>query len=138
MMRLQRSPASVSPQNNTHQYFNGAAFGVNPVIGQNGVYRLPHLGAPAYIDSDLTVKKGFRVHDAQSVQVSVAAFNFLNHPLTSFTQSFPNELTLNTQTTTTGTLAQGLAGARSQNADFGFANYKEGRRILELALRYDF
>ncbi len=121
-----------------HQYFNGAAFGLNPVLGQNGVYRFPHLGAPAYLDTDLTAKKAFSVREKQSIQLSVAAFNFLNHPLSSFTSSFPNELTLNTQTTTTGSLQQGLAAARSQNVDFGTANYKEGRRILELALRYDF
>ena len=110
---------------------------MNP-IGQNGVYRFPHLSAPAYFDTDLTAKKGFKIRDGQDIQVSVAAFNFLNHPLTSFTGSFPNELTLNTTNTTTGSLQQGLATARSQNADFGTAAYKEGRRILELSLRYDF
>jgi hypothetical protein len=128
---LQAKPAS-------HSYFNGAALGLNPVIGENGLYRLPRVTAPAYFDTDLTVKRNFRIREGNTVQLSVAAFNFLNHPLTSFTSSEPNELTLNLNTTSNGSLTQALAAARSNNADFGQANFKEGRRILELALRYDF
>ncbi len=122
----------------THQYFNGACFGLNPTVGVNGVYRLPHIAGPSYFDTDLTLKKGFHIHEGDTIQFSAAAFNFLNHPLTSFTSSVPSELTLNTQTTTAGDIGQTLSSARSQNADFGTANFKEGRRILELALRFDF
>lgn len=119
-------------------YFNGAAFTLPTTPGVNGAYRLPHIPAPTYADSDVTAKKSFKVYHESSAQLSIAAFNFLNHPLRSFTTTFPSELTLNYNQTSNTDLATALTTARSTNPDFGQANVKEGRRILEVALRYDF
>ncbi len=120
------------------QYFNGSCFGLNPTLGVNGAYKFGFLPGPMFFDTDLTLAKTFKVTERQSVQFRAAAFNFINHANTSFTGTAPHELNLLLTSSSSGTVSQGLAGARSNYGDFGFANLKEGRRIMELALRYDF
>ncbi len=125
-----------SSNKQSQQYVNAGCFGLAP-IGTNGDYRFPFLPGPAFFDTDLTAAKTFRLNEHHSFQLRGAAFNFINHPLTSFTGVDSTATVLNF--TNTGTsLAQGLGSATSQNANFGYARLKEGRRILELALRYDF
>ena len=58
------------------------ALSSNPT-GQ-GVYRLPYIHGPAYSRHDLTLLKNFQVKEKQNLQLRLAAFNFVNHPLTSF------------------------------------------------------
>ncbi len=120
-----------------HQYINASCFGLSPTLGTNGVYRFPFLEGPAFFQTDLTGAKTFRLNEHNSMQLRVAAFNFINHANTSFTGVDPNATALNFNNGGT-TLTQALATAQSQNATFGLAPLKEGRRILELALRYDF
>lgn len=122
----------------TNQFFNGSCLGVNPTIGVNGAYRLGFLPGPMFFDTDLTLAKTFNINERNSIQLRAAAFNFINHANTSFTGTAPNETTLLLTSSSAGSLTQGLASARSNYSDFGYANLKEGRRILELALRYDF
>ncbi len=121
----------------SNQYVNASCFGLSPVLGVNGTYRLPFLAGPAFFDTDLTASKNFRITEHNNVQLRVAAFNFLNHPLNSFTGVDPNATVLNF-TNTGANFASAAATATSQYPQFGTAPLKEGRRILELGLRYDF
>ena len=121
-----------------NQFFNGSCLGVNPTVGVNGAYRFGFLPGPTFFDTDLTLAKTFNINERNSVQFRAAAFNFINHANTSFTGTAPNQTTLLLTGSSAGSLTQGLASARSNYSDFGYANLKEGRRILELALRYDF
>jgi hypothetical protein len=118
----------------SHQFINGNCF-TTPNLLQNGPYRYPFLGGPAYIDNDLSVQKSFNFRDEQSVQFRVAAFNFLNLPLTSFNGDFTNEYQLNL-TNQNGTAFN--QGVNDPSLGFGTAAYKTGRRIMELSLRYTF
>ena len=66
----------------------------------------------------------------------MAAFNFLNHPLTSFN---PN----NTASDLTLSQAFGTAGQRFTQSDltepgFGIAEIKEGSRLVELSAKFTF
>jgi len=121
----------------SHQYVNGSCFGLSPTPGVNGAYRFPFLPGPTFFQTDLTAAKSFPIREAHSIQLRFAAFNFINHANTSFTSVDPNALSLNVSNGG-NSLGQSLATARSQNAGFGLAPLREGRRIVELASRYDF
>jgi hypothetical protein len=118
-----------------HQYINGACFGL-PALGQNGPAFYPYLHGPAYFDSDLSAQKAFSFPHEQSLQLRFAAFNFLNHPLTSFTGNFTNETTLSLNNSAVGATPQ--SAVYSPTSRFGFADYKEGRRVAEVSLKYNF
>ena len=117
-----------------HQFINGNCFGT-PNLLQNGPYRYPHFGGPAYIDNDLSAQKSFSFEHGQAVQFRLAAFNWLNLPLTSFTSNFTNEYQINL-TNQNGTAFN--SGAADPTLGFGSAPYKVGRRITEISLRYSF
>lgn len=118
----------------SHQFINGNCFRT-PNFLQNGPYRYPHLGGPAYIDNDLSAQKSFKIEREQTIQFRAAAFNFLNLPLTTFSGDFANEYQLNLTNTSGTTFNQGTA---DPTLGFGFAPYKIGRRILEVSARYTF
>ena len=118
-----------------HQYINGACFAA-PAIGQNGPAFFPYLHGPAYFDSDLSGQKSFSMPHDQSLQLRFAAFNFLNHPLTSFTGNFANETTLTLNNTSANATPQ--TATYDPTSRFGFADYKQGRRVVELSLKYMF
>ncbi len=119
----------------THQFINGACFAL-PALGHNGPAFYPYLHGPAYFDSDLSAQKAFNFAHGQSVQLRFAAFNFLNHPLTSFTGNFSNETTLSINDTNPG--ATPATATYSPTSRFGFADYKQGRRVVEMSLKYSF
>lgn len=122
------------------QYVNGNAFSL-PQLGSNGAYRYGYLPGPGYFNADLTAAKNFHITGDQSLQFRVAAFNFLNHPLNTFTSVQPSNYTLTfSENSAQNNLNQALAAsnAGSGNPQFGFAPLREGRRIMELALRYTF
>jgi hypothetical protein len=118
----------------THQYVNGSCFGL-PQIGQNGWYQLPNLHGPAYSKSDLTAQKKFVISGEKAIQFRVAAFNFLNHPLSSFTSSFSNQYSLNLSNFASESPG---AAAYQPSSGFGVAPYKVGRRTLELSGKFVF
>ena len=92
-----------------------------------------------YFDTDLSVAKSLHVYDKSSLQLKIAAFNFINHGLTTFDASDQEAYTLNFNTTATSQdIPTALSQARSVNPGFGLAPLHAGRRILEVSLRYDF
>jgi hypothetical protein len=101
------------------QFINGNCLTIGPQ-GVNGPFTYPYMRGPAYFHTDLSGQKSFR-------QIRFAAFNFINHPLTSLVAATANPLRL---------IVSGV-GAPANGA-FGISDYKEGRRICEMALHYNF
>ncbi len=125
-------PRIISNPNATtqpHQYINGAAFSL-PTLGTNGAYRYGFLPGPGFFDADMTAAKRFRITEGSSIQLRVAAFNFINHANSSFTAVNTQNYTLNfSQTVTTSNANQALLNAHNQYSAFGYAPLREGRRI---------
>ncbi len=145
-------PAAGCPSGNPtsglakHQYVNGTCFGL-PADGLNGPTNMGYLRGPAFFNSDLTLQKTIPLKESRNLQFRVAAFNFINHPLVSFSSRFPREANLQfydpNYTGFSGVqLANGaVAGANCSAAGsqcFGYAGYKTGRRVLELSGRFNF
>ncbi|MGA3370533.1 MAG: carboxypeptidase-like regulatory domain-containing protein [Terracidiphilus sp.] len=131
----------------SRQYANGNCFGV-PALGTQGAWNLPDVRGPAFFKSDLSVYKDIQMTDRQNLQFRMAAFNFLNHPIPSFTNNSGNALNLTfsdpTCNKTTGvggcylTQSAAFAGLKLSNAGFGYTPYKFGVRIVEFGVKYNF
>ena len=129
-----------------HQYINGNCFGL-PAYGVNGTTNLGYLRGPAYFDTDLTLRKTIPLKDTRNFQFQLAAFNFLNHPLPSFSGRFPREANLqfydpnyagfNGVVLANGTPTSGSCSDAGSQC-FGYAGYKTGHRVLEVGARYNF
>ncbi|HKF50169.1 MAG TPA: carboxypeptidase-like regulatory domain-containing protein [Terracidiphilus sp.] len=117
-----------------HQFVNPLAFGI-PVPETNGVYRLPYLRGPAYIDHDVTVLKNFSVGEGRNLQFRLAAFNVFNHPLVSFNNNDTTNMQLGFQNATAG---KPLTQDVLLHQDFGVANIKVGNRLVELEGKFSF
>ena len=126
----------VSPKGGSHQhqFINPLAFGI-PQPGTNGVYRLPYLRGPAYMDHDVTVIKNFSVGEGRGLELRMGAFNVFNHPLVSFNNNNTTNLSLGFQNATVG---QALTQNVLQYQDFGIANIKVGSRTAELEAKFTF
>jgi hypothetical protein len=119
-----------------HQFVNGGCFQL-PQIGANGPFNYPYLHGPAYLDTDLTLAKNIPLRDKRNVQFRLAAFNFINHPLTSFSTSFPEQIALNMSNLAQGGETQSPSLA-TPAPGFGVSTIKEGRRVVEAAVKYTF
>jgi hypothetical protein len=108
------------------QFANYQCFTIGPK-GVNGPFHYPYMRGPAYFHTDLSAQKSFFLGGKKEIQIRFAAFNFLNHPLTSLVAATDNPLNL----------IVGSAGAIA-NQTFGVSDYKEGRRISEMALHFNF
>jgi hypothetical protein len=120
-----------------HQRINASCFSLPSAPGIQGNYRYPYTHAPAFTDTDLTASKDFRVGEKQNFQFRAAAFNFINHANSSFSSSDKNgsETALNLSNSNNGATEQ---SAVSSNSQFGIVPLREGRRIMELSLKYTF
>lgn len=114
-----------------HQYVNGSCFSVPTVAGQNGPTLLPPIYGPAFFNSDLGLFKNFQIKESMKLQFRVQAYNFLNHPLWSFPNS--NNLTLQFQQASPGSTS-----IAQTNSNFGSTTFKQGQRIVELAVKFYF
>ena len=119
-----------------NQYVNGSCLTL-PAEGTNGPYRLSYLRGPGFFNSDLSAQKSFHLRESREIIFRYSAFNFLNHPLTSLVgaSAQPLQLTL-TPTSPNATAAN--PGTVIANGAFGIAPYKEGRRVSEVELRFNF
>jgi hypothetical protein len=119
--------------------FDTGCFGV-PTKGTNGMYQSPYVHGPYYWNSDLRMAKTFKITESQNVQFSIAGFNFLNHPLSSFDPNDSRNRTLSYRPATAG-LADytNYAGPYTLSATgVGRPTIKYGRRVVELSLKYSF
>jgi hypothetical protein len=60
----------------------------------------------------------------------------VNHPLTSFTGNFSNETTLSLNDRSAAGTPQ--TAVYDPTSRFGFADYKQGRRVIEVSMKYTF
>ena len=130
------------------QFINPTCFGL-PVPGSpstgsealspnptgQGQYRLPYIHGPGYVRHDLTVLKNFSAGEKRNLQFRLAAFNFINQPLTSFNNSDTTNLQLAYQGATVG---KALTTGDLTHQNFGTANIKYGARNLELSVKFQF
>ncbi len=113
------------------QYLNGACFappvpGQNGQPGFNGAVIMPYMQGPAFFNTDLSIFKTFRVGESKSLEFRASAFNFLNHPVRSFISGDQNlRLTFD-------------ANGKVTNPRFGYADYKVGKRIIQLGIKFRF
>jgi hypothetical protein len=87
------------------------------------------------MSNDLSAYKNFKVREGQTLQFRFAAFNFLNHSLTSFNPNNTTNLNLGLNSGSSGT---NFVNALNYGSLFGGTNYSIGRRIVELGLKYSF
>jgi hypothetical protein len=131
-----------------HQFMKPTCFGV-PLPGSlttaknassnpsgQGVYRLPYIHGPAFMNHNLSVLKDFAAGEGKALELRASAFNFLNHPLVSFNNNDNSNLDL-------GNLLNAVPGQALTQAElgyknFGIANVKYGSRLLELSAKYSF
>lgn len=118
----------------THRYINPLCFSI-PQPNTNGVYRLPYMHSPYSQDHDVTLFKNFSMHEGKLLQIRMAAFNVLNHPLVSFNQLNTNNMQLAFQG---GTVGQPLTQDMLKYQDFGVADIKVGSRLVELGAKFSF
>jgi hypothetical protein len=132
-----------------HQFMKATCFGVplpgSPTTGQyalsknpsgQGVYRLPYIHGPAFMNHNLSVLKDFAAGEGKQLELRASAFNFLNHPLVSFNNNDNSNLDL-------GNLLNAVPGQSLTQAElgyknFGIANVKYGSRLMELSAKYTF
>ncbi len=108
------------------QYINPNCFALPQPGGFNGPFRLPYIHGPAFFQSDLTVVKDFKLKESKQLEFRLAAFNFLNYKLKTFTNLHPQALSL--------IYNNGIA----QNGTFGFSEDNSGRRVMEVNVKYTF
>lgn len=110
-----------------NQFINGNCFGP-PGPGQNGSFIFPYIKGPAFFNSDLSLFKNFQLSESRKLQFRASFYNFLNHPLTSYNPAGGDgNLTL-------GFNAQG----KLTNPNFGYANFLNGNRSVQLMVRFFF
>ncbi len=115
-------------------FINENCFGLAP-LGQNGVSQFPYLHGPAYLDTDLTATKDIHLRESQTLQLRFEAFNFVNHPLNTFTGASGDQtLTFNSTQANPALIPSNLTPAPG----FGVVARETGRRVLEAAVKYYF
>ncbi len=108
-----------------HQYINMSCFSEPTQIGQNGMATLPAYYGPWFFNSDLGLFKNFQISESKKLQFRVDGYNFLNHPLWSFYNTENLSLSYNSSYAVNSPL-------------FGLTTDKQGRRIVQLALKFYF
>jgi hypothetical protein len=108
-----------------NQFINGNCF-APPTPGHNGSNIFPYIKGPAFLNSDVSLFKNFNFSEQKKIQFRFSAYNFLNHPITSFVNGDNNyNLTFD-------------ANGKLSNPRFGFADWKTGHRLIQLALKFYF
>jgi hypothetical protein len=111
----------------TNQGVNMSCIGA-PALGKQGQMQLGYLAGPAYWNSDLSMYKSFRVKEGHDLQFRFSAFNFLNHGLLGYNNNAQIQPKY-----------QLVNGAWTNNGSgSGKLNTVNGRRVVELGLKYTF
>ena len=116
-----------------HQFINGACFSISTTPGVNGPIVLPEIFGPWFFNSDLSMFKNWQISESKKLQFRFSAYNFLNHPIWSFSGAGPGS---NSTYLDFGPGANGTAV--NTNAAFGYTPIKLGNRIVQLALKFYF
>jgi hypothetical protein len=117
---------SLSSNLGENQYVNGSCLALPTRAGENGPTVGPPVYGPSFFNSDLGLFKNFQIGESKRLQFRFNAYNFLNHPLWSFINGSANvKPTFDTQ-------------GRQTNSIFGVTTEKQGRRIVQLAVKFYF
>jgi hypothetical protein len=128
----------------SHQYINGNCFRLPVTVDsngqvsfnlENGPFQFPYIHGPAMFNSDLNLMKDIKLSEKQTLEIRGAAFNFLNHPLYTFSSGFQSQYSLTYSSITTSELA---TAAPTNVNQFGYATHKIGRRVMEFYIKYNF
>ena len=126
------NPASGLAEN---QHVKASCF-TPPAIGSYGPRNYPYLSSASYTDADLAINKVFHLKDTNAITFRASAFDWINHPLASFSGSQQLTLYYNTNySNKASTLSS------STSPTFGSSDTKAGgdtRRVVELELKYSF
>jgi hypothetical protein len=90
---------------------------------------MPEYFGPWFFNSDLSLFKNWQISESRKLQFRFSAYNFLNHPVWSFSSTGPGA--------NSGYLNFG-PGDTNTNTAFGYTPIKLGNRIVQLALKYYF
>jgi hypothetical protein len=115
-----------------NQFLNGSCFSIPTVAGKNGPTTLPEFFGPWFWTSDLSLFKNFQMGERKKFQFRFSAYNFMNHPLWSFSGTGVGSSDLNLNFGASGT------GQTQTNTGFGVTPIKIGNRIVQLALKFYF
>jgi hypothetical protein len=108
------------------KHFNPDCFKTPTTQGVNGPAVWPYMKGPAFFNTDIAVFRDVKVAESQHIQFRASAFNFLNHPLPQFGLGSDVNLSM------------GSNGTNTNTATTGTPQYKTGRRVIEVALKYNF
>ena len=108
-----------------HQFINGNCFAPPTQIGQNGGTVLPPIYGPGFFNWDMALFKNFKLGESRTLQFRFDGYNWLNHPLWSFNG---------------GNLGLSFNPTTLQQNDpvFGETTFKQGHRIIEMAVKFFF
>ncbi len=121
-----------------HQYINVNCFRL-PQFGVNGPAEFPYIHAPGFFDADIRIGKDVKLGAKESLQFQLSAFNFINRPNWSFSSKFPTEQTLIANGTGFNYIGNSGTGAGyGFPSDFGNAQFRFGRRVVEISAKYNF
>jgi hypothetical protein len=114
--------ANLKPQ----QFVNGACFALPTRPGENGPTVGPAIYGPMFMNHDIGLFKNFNLGESKRLQFRFNAFNFLNMPLWSFLNGSNNrKLVFN-------------SNGEMVNPVFGQTTEKQGRRIVQVAVKFFF
>jgi Carboxypeptidase regulatory-like domain len=117
-----------------YQRANGNCFSA-PAVGQQGGQSYPYISNGAYFNNDLAIYRAFHIHERQQIQIRASAFDWLNHPLPSFSSLTPLTLSYNVDYASKGITKN------YNTSTFGVMDTKTGapyQRIIELNVKYFF
>jgi hypothetical protein len=109
-----------------NQFINANCF-AEPTPGHNGSFIFPYIKGPAFFNSDLSMSKNFVLSESRKIQFRFSAYNFLNHPLTSYNPAGGD-----------GNLILSFNSAGKPNSGFGYADYLNGNRTVQLTVKFFF
>ncbi|MBN9657850.1 MAG: carboxypeptidase regulatory-like domain-containing protein [Acidobacteria bacterium] len=110
-----------------HQFVNGNCFALPTGPGGNGPTIGPGIYGPAFMNFDLGLFKNFQLSESKKIQIRFNGYNFLNHPLYTFVNG-SNNLKLIYDPNT----------GKISNPNFGITTEKQGRRIVQVAIKFYF
>lgn len=124
----------------THQVLNGACF-TAPAFRTQGGDNYPYMRMTPYFDNDLALYRSFHIHEGQSVQFRISAFDWLNHSLLTFANSSFYSLNYNIDYNTHAiTPHYNSTGGAAAN-QFGLMTVRSAlpyARVIELDAKYSF
>jgi hypothetical protein len=129
-----------------YQILNGKCFTAPPpastalTVAKNGGQNYPYMKSQAYFDNDLAISRTFHIYEKQQVQIRASAIDWLNHPLTQFSNLTPLTLNYHVDYNSHAITPNYNQGTTGSNA-FGVQDTKSGpgyQRIIELDVKYSF